>query len=181
MKSPLGRLSNVGPPHYQDALADLIRIEKPLIVVETGLYLGLGAEYILQALDFNGKGHLYSIDPMNPNHFTNGATPAVEAYESNPIIHPRFTHVKALSQDAILPLFEKVGPFDIFIHDSDHSFECQSFEYEAAWKCVRSGGIIVSDDCYWGVPCHHAWDLFLASHGPTTVTVMKNAQWIRKP
>jgi predicted O-methyltransferase YrrM len=65
MKSPLGRLET-GAPTYQHLLAALVVQEEPKIVVETGVWEGLSAEYILWALDENGSGHLYSIDPMDP-------------------------------------------------------------------------------------------------------------------
>jgi predicted O-methyltransferase YrrM len=131
-------------------------------------------------LDDCGKGHLYSIDPMDVSHCTNGCVPKPELYDANPIVHPRFTLIRKLSQDALYPLFDEVGPFDIFIHDSDHSEECQTYEFEAAWVMVKTGGIIVSDDCFWGQPPHLAWDKFLTRHGVKERTVMGNAQWIRK-
>ena len=139
MNSPLGRLKDCPPPTYQAHVAALIRAMKPSIVVETGLDMGFGAEYILQALDDNGKGHLYSIDPMDASHHSNGCVPDPSLYDANPIIHPRFTLIRQLSIEALIPLFARVGPFDIFIHDSDHSAECQTFEYDATWKTVRHG------------------------------------------
>ncbi len=170
MKSPLGRLNPTVGPHYQDKLATLIRIEKPKVVIETGLETGFGAEYILQALDENGAGHLWSIDPVQHAE-----------YASNPIVHPRFTFIQKRSQDAIESLFIEIGDFDFFIHDSDHSYECQTFEYEAAWNFVRPGGLIISDDPFWEIPPHGAWDEFLKRHGVTERHIIGNAQWIRKP
>lgn len=186
MKSPLGRFELDMPPHYQDKLADLIRAEKPLVVVETGVWEGLGSEYILKALDDNGQGHLYSIDPMDQTHLSNGldksaVAKAAQFYVEHPIYHPRFTLITAKSQDALEPLFKLTGPWGMFIHDSDHSAECQEFEYEFAWKAVRSGGIIVSDDPFWGTPPHMTWDKFLKKHGVANRNIMQNAQWIRKP
>jgi predicted O-methyltransferase YrrM len=169
MKSPLGRLNPPCGPHYQDKLAVLIHSEKPKIVIETGLETGFGAEYILEALDHNGQGHLWSIDPVIHKDFAD-----------HPINHPRFTFIQMLSEDALEPLFDQIGPFDMFIHDSDHDFHCQDFEYEAAWKFVRLGGIIVSDDPFWGQPPHLAWDKFLHRHGVTSRHIIGNAQWIRK-
>lgn len=180
MTSPLGRLQNCPAPTYQDKLADLIRQVKPLIVVETGFCNGFGAEYILKALDDNGAGHLYSIDPMDVNHCTNGATPEPHTYDANPIVHPRFTLIRGLSSHVMVPLVERIGPFDMFIHDSDHAFECQTWEYEAAWSMVKPGGIIVSDDCYWGDPPHLAWDKFLIRYGITKRNIIGNAQWITR-
>jgi hypothetical protein len=155
-KSPLGRLTMgkeiCGPHHYQPELSKIIRQERPKIVVETGLQSGYSSEHILVALDDLGAGHLYSIDPIpEPCHC--------------PLVHPRFTHIIARSQDALKPLYEKVGQFDFFIHDSDHEHECMSFELEAAWEYVRDGGIIAGDDLTWGTPPHNAWPQFLARHG----------------
>lgn len=173
-------------PHYQEKLGDLIRAEKPLVVVETGVWEGLGSEYILKALDDNGAGHLYSVDPMDPKHVTNGLASEEVAkhaqfYQQHPIEHPRFTLVMAKSQDALGIIFQVTGPWGMFVHDSDHSAMCQEFEYEFAWKAVRSGGIIVSDDPFWGTPPHMTWDKFLVKHGITERHTMGNAQWIRKP
>lgn len=169
MKSPLGRFEMDVPPHYQDKLADLIRAEKPEIVVETGVYKGLGSEYILKAMDDNGVGHLYSIDP-SPH----------KDYFAQPIFNSRFTLILEKSQNSLQGLLNGTGPWDMFIHDSDHDCECQSFEYEFAWDAVRPGGIIVTDDPFWGMPPHMTWDKFLAKHGVKNRNIMGNAQWIRR-
>ena len=181
MISPLGRLTLAARPHFQDKLADLIRQEKPDIVVETGVSEGLSTEYILSALDANGRGHLYSIDPMDETQQFNGTQGNPKLFFDNPIVHPRWTLIRKYSQAALDPLYEEIGPFDFFLHDSDHSEKCQSFEYEAAWAMVRSGGIIASDDCFWGTPPHCAWDNFLQRHGITARHIIGNAQFIRKP
>jgi predicted O-methyltransferase YrrM len=181
MKSPMGRITLDVPPHYQDKLAALIRSERPGVVVETGTWDGLGAEFILQALDDNQWGRLFSIDPMDPKHESNGVMGRPDMWEKHPIVHPRFTQIRKYSHDALEPLFAEVGSFDMFIHDSDHSYQVQTFEYESAWRMVRPGGIIVSDDCFWGTPPHHAWDKFLERHGVTRRTIIGNAQWIRRP
>jgi predicted O-methyltransferase YrrM len=181
MNSPLGRIQNCDPPTYQHLLADLIRVERPSIVVETGVFQGLGSEYILKALDDNGKGHLYSIDPMDKNHLTNGCGAFPDFYDDHPIVHPRFTLIRELSFIALPELFDEVGEFDLFIHDSDHSWECQNFEFESAWNMVRSGGIIASDDCFWGDPPHLAWDTFKELHGITDAKIAGTMQYFRKP
>jgi hypothetical protein len=181
MKSPLGRIEMDGPPPYQDRLAALIRAEKPKIVVETGVWAGLSSEFILEAMDANGEGHLFSIDPMDKQQQFNGAQGRPDLFFDNPIVHPRFTLIQKLSHEALVPLFTAVGPFDMFIHDSDHSAGCQTFEYELAWYFVRAGGIIVSDDPFWGTPPHWAWSSFLTRHGLPSGTIMGNAQWVRVP
>lgn len=170
MKSPMGRLDVQVGPHFQDKLAELVKQLKPKIMVETGLETGFGAEYYLQAMDEVGVGHLYSIDPQPHWKFT-----------ANPIVHPRFTLIKKRSQDALEDLFKEIGQFDVFLHDSDHGPECQKFEYDCAWRMVRSGGIIASDDPWWGMPPHRTWIDFCKSHGVEQPFIIGNAMYFIKP
>jgi predicted O-methyltransferase YrrM len=166
------------PSHYQPELADLIKRERPAIMIETGVESGYSTEHFLTAMDAVGVGHLFSCDPA-PSGF----------YVAYPIVHPRFTFIQKASQEALDEIFKATGRVDLFLHDSDHSWECQTFEYEWAWQHVRAGGIIASDDTGWGylIPgfgavAHHAWDQFLDRHGLTGKdTAINNARWVRKP
>lgn len=175
MKSPLGRFDLPYEHHYGAQLAIIIKQEKPKIVVETGLQGGYSTEHILSALDTLGDGHCYSID-------------IIPEVGNSPLIHPRFTHIKGRSQDELKPLYERVGPFDFFIHDSDHEYDCMTFELESAWEYVRDGGIIAGDDLTWGT--HGAWAKFLDRHGipqwePSTdgpvVHKAGAALWFKRP
>jgi hypothetical protein len=48
----------------------------------------------------------------------------------------------------VLPiLLNSLGQIDIFLHDSDRSYENQKFEYETTWPCLKRGGVLLSDDC----------------------------------
>lgn len=171
--SPLGRMLD-HPDHYQGLLADIIRKEKPRVMIETGVESGYSSEHFIGAMEENGVGHLYSCDPT-PSGF----------YDANPIIHPRFTFIKKASYEALPEIFERTGPFDIALHDSDHSYACQTWEYEFFWKHTRSGGIIASDDIGWGdtpEKSHDAWKHFLERHGLAAKEVkIDNAAWVRKP
>ena len=175
--SPLGRMFN-HPDHYQSLLGGLIRRERPEIMIETGVESGYSTEHFLAAMDAVGVGHLYSCDPAPSGFFL-----------ANPILHPRFTLIEKRSQEALDEIFAKTGKVDLFLHDSDHSWECQTFEYEWAWRHVHSGGIIASDDPGWGITlpvlgslAHHAWDQFCARHGLAGQDLtINNARWITKP
>jgi hypothetical protein len=47
----------------------------------------------------------------------------------------------------ILPLvLDRIGPIDVFIHDSEHSFGQMMFEFSSAWPFIRESGLLVSDD-----------------------------------
>ncbi len=172
--SPLKRFLNHND-HYQGLLADLIRQEKPDTMIETGVESGYSSEHFLVAMDDNRKGRLYSCDPA-PSGF----------YEAYPIRHQRFTFMREPSYTACDKIFKATGKVDIFLHDSDHSYACQTWEYEWAWLHVRNGGIIASDDVGWSDTTpdkpHHAWDQFLERHGLTGKAVkINNAMWVRKP
>lgn len=175
--SPLKRMKD-HPDHYQGLLAEIIRREKPKVMIETGVESGYSSEHFLTAMDAVGVGHLYSCDPT-PSGF----------YEAYPIVHPRFTFIRHRSQDCLLSIFSHTGPFDIFLHDSDHSWECQTWEYYFAWQHVRSGGIIASDDVGWGITvpgvgslAHGAWEFFCHRVGVNHLRQkINNAEWFRRP
>jgi len=163
------------PDHFQRLLGEVIRNEKPVIMIETGVESGYSTEHYLVAMDAVGVGHLYSCDPA-PSGF----------YDAYPIEHPRFTFIREPSYTALDKIFKEAGRVDLFLHDSDHSFGCQSWEFEWAWKHVRSGGIIASDDVGWSDTTpdkpHNAWPLFLERHGLKGRSVkINNAEWVRKP
>ena len=118
---------------------------------------------------------------MDKDQQFNGVQGKPELFYDHPIVHPRFSLIREYSQAALKPLFEEVGPFDFFLHDSDHDAACQVFEFEAAWEYVRPGGIIASDDVFWGQPPHRSWDKFLARHGIAERHIIGNAQYVRRP
>ena len=35
---------------------------------------------------------------------------------------------------------------DLFLHDSDHSYDNMLFEFECVWPFIRPGGVLASDD-----------------------------------
>jgi predicted O-methyltransferase YrrM len=175
--SPLGRMFQ-HPNHYQKELGEVIRVEKPQIMIETGVESGYSTEHFLVAMDDVKTGHLYSCDPA-PSGF----------YNTYPIVHPRFTFIKEASWMALDKIFKETGRLDLFLHDSDHSWECQTFEYEWAWNHVHSGGIIATDDPGWGITvevggsiAHHAWDAFCERHKVTPLRVkINNGELFKKP
>lgn len=152
---------------FHEQLYHLVLKEKPAVMVETGYATGLSAMHILAAMDINGSGTLYS----------------VESYTNQDITHPRFHYVRGMSQE-VLPVIAKANPaWDMFLHDSDHGAACQKFEYQFAWRQLRKGGILISDDIEWcgddGKP-HYAWRDFIKSVDHTDLTTIACAQYCRK-
>ena len=65
-------------------------------------------------------------------------------------------------RDALLPeLLRPLHHVDLFLHDSDHSYETMLFELEHAFPKLADGGLLLSDD----TQLHTAWDDFCAKHG----------------
>jgi len=148
------------PNHYQDHLRDILLGERygggsPRVIVETGVSYGISSDRILATLDeigIPGHGLLYSVD----------CTPPAGIFE---VSHPRWSKLRKMSTEALPYIYERTGPWDVFLHDSDHEVWCQTFEYEVAWHFVRGGGLIMSDDVTWGVPSHRAWHKFCDRYG----------------
>ena len=64
-----------------------------------------------------------------------------------------------ISQNSLEPLLKMNGQIDIFLHDGDHRFKTKLFEYETAYKYLKSGGVLMSDDTW-----DSAFDLFVSKH-----------------
>jgi predicted O-methyltransferase YrrM len=172
--SPLRRMLN-HPNHYQAELAAVIRAERPLVMIETGVESGYSTEHFLTAMDAVDTGLLWSCDPA-PSGF----------YDAYPIKHPRFTFMREPSYTALDKIFNVTKRVDLFLHDSDHSFKCQTWEYEWAWEHVRPGGIIASDDIGWSDTTpdkpHYAWGNFCERHGVTALRQkINNGEYFKKP
>ncbi len=147
------------------ALYVIIRKEKPKLVLETGVAQGVSTYFILKALKDNRKGQLISIDypNYNPQGFVD------EGNKLDPVYIPKDKKPGWLVKDVtswrlllgkssdILPTL--AAPIDMFIHDSDHSYENMHFELEWAVNHVRSG-IILADDTV----MNEAWSDFLQEH-----------------
>ena len=157
---------------YQAQLHEIIKSWRPYVVVETGVMSGISTHAILSAMDEVDRGILYSIEPNSCSGIMT-------------ITHPRWQQCKARSQDVLGLIFRQTGPWDVFLHDSDHEVACQTFEYECAWWFVRPGGLVISDDVCWGKnagdgPEHGAWDAFCKRH-EVTAFELGAARAVRKP
>lgn len=144
------------------ALYAIMRKLKPEHVVETGVCNGYSSALILKALETNQAGKLHSIDfpevigeTYSEDVFWQGKGSAAvpEGRESGWIIpddlKARWELHLGKTQDLLAPLLEKLGSIDIFIHDSEHSYECMWYEYSTAWKHIKDNGFLISDDIGW--------------------------------
>lgn len=127
----------------QEFLFFWILKNKPSIIIETGVANGASTALILWALNHNNKGHLHSVD----------VSPDVGALVGAP--QPRWTlHITDGSNEALQRIFSSFTDVDMFIHDGDHSYEHQSFEYFFFASLLSQTGVILSDDVNWSYAFH---------------------------
>lgn len=135
----------------------LVRAANCRSVVETGVAEGQSTAHILRALADNGGGILHSIDLPNQFYVTDSGE--VHAEFNAPDAEPGCLVPQELrrnwrltlgsSRDKLQKVLDEYGEIDVFFHDSEHTSETMTFEYETAWPYIRHGGYLVSDDATW--------------------------------
>jgi predicted O-methyltransferase YrrM len=147
-----------------ESLYLLVRSLKPRVVVETGVCYGASSAYILEALDRNGTGELYSIDLGNdpqepPNHF---------------FVPRRLRNCWHLiigdSRRKLPPLLKRLGKIDLFHHDSLHTFGHMMWEYQTAIRHLDQAGALSSHDVINVLSLRQPWQrspftIFCEHHG----------------
>ena len=136
-------VSNDGEPELVRAVWCLTRHLRPTKVVETGVARGLTSRFILEALEINKAGHLWSIDlpPLLEPHLHAQIGAAVGNQFAS-----RWSYIKGSSQRRLPELLLKLGQINLFIHDSAHTERNVRFELEHGYKALTPGGAIVVDD-----------------------------------
>jgi predicted O-methyltransferase YrrM len=152
---------------YRCLLYVLTRAVQPNVFIETGTLNGFGSAFILLALRHNGGGTLYSVDmpPADARILAQG-NPLLPAGKVPGWVIPenlRDQHRLHLGPaETLLPqLFREVGPTDVFLHDSDHSYTHMMFELALAWVNVRPRGWILCDN----VEANQSFDDFARGAG----------------
>ena len=118
----------------------VVRAARPRLVVETGVLYGASSAHILEALERNGEGTLYSIelegDPHGPSH----------DFFVPERLKKRWQLILGDSRHELPLLLHRLGGIDHFHHDSLHTSEHMRWEYETAFRYLHPGGIMSSDD-----------------------------------
>lgn len=137
----------------------LCRFLKPRVVVETGVGFGESAYFMLQALQDNGMGELYSIDfPSSTYPSDAGIHVNERAYTSHDALpgclipdrlRHRWTLLLGKSSEKLPSLCTILGSIDLFFHDSEHTYHNMMREYETVWPHLREKGILASHDVDW--------------------------------
>jgi len=134
----------------------LVRELKPEIIIETGVHRGVSSLFILQALEDNGKGELYSIDLPLAEYDTDsrGVTKSLLPPEKIGVcvsknLKKRWNLILGDSKKELPKLLSSLKSIDMFLHDSKHTYEHMMWEFDTIWPSLSEDGVLVSDDTNW--------------------------------
>ena len=144
---------------YRNFLYCLIRSLKPRVVIETGVLHGLTSAWILKALDDNNLGRLISIDLPRRDwdkyfegiEFGDGGDAEFEIKEETPgwvipeNLKSKWELFLGPSSKYLPDLCKTEDKIDLFIHDSDHSYDTMQIECELIQKYHPSSTIVIDD------------------------------------
>jgi hypothetical protein len=123
--------------------------------VETGVLHGITTSFILDGLRRGGSGTLVSIDL--PSYFETGPANAdgyddtlPQGREPGWVIpsegRDRWRLVIGPSLEELPAVLAEHAPIDVFLHDSEHTYETMTGEMELAWDALRPDGALVCDN-----------------------------------
>jgi len=133
---------NDGDAAFVRAIWCLTRHLRPKHVIETGVAHGMTSRFILEALERNGTGHLWSIDlPPFERELHEQIGMAVDGRFPH-----RWSYIRGSSRRRLPGALSELGEIDLFVHDSLHSEHNVRFEMDRAWAVLRPGGAMIVDD-----------------------------------
>jgi hypothetical protein len=136
----------------------------PSVVVETGVARGVTSRIVLEALNRNDRGRLWSIDL--PHLFERNLHSQIGA--AVPASHKgRWSYIEGSSRRRLPGVLRSLAQVDLFIHDSLHTARNTRFEMEQTLKALAPGGIMIVDD----INMHQAFADF-AQDFPSLETVV---------
>jgi Methyltransferase domain len=114
------------------------RLTKPKLVVETGVDYGLGSCVLCAALLRNAAegspGRYLGLDIRN---------------DAGQLLTPPYAKVGQIMYGDALKSLSAIGdPIDLFINDSDHSFDYEAREYETIKNRMSPGAVILGDNSH---------------------------------
>ena len=123
-----------------EALYLVARAAKPRVVIETGVLYGAASAHILAALARNGSGELHSVDlPHEPGEPPHGFLVPEE-------LCSRWRLIVGDSRRELPALLDRVPTVDLFHHDSLHTSEHMTWEFETVRPRLSDNGVVSSHD-----------------------------------
>ena len=146
-------------------LYSLIKANNSKLIIETGVANGITTNAIMKAIEESGAdGELHSFDvlPETSKAYVGGG---------NWIFHllkGKNVHKQIKSAVSLLP---KV---DVWVHDSNHGYRWQKFEYLLALSVLSKNGILISDD----IDASSAWGELAKTHFRKSYVIFDSRKFI---
>jgi predicted O-methyltransferase YrrM len=121
----------------------LTRHLSPHNVVETGVAHGVSSRCILEGLERNDRGSLWSIDLPPLTIPERRAEIGVAVTDG---LRHRWHYLEGSSRRVLPPLLDHLGTIELFVHDSWHSTRNTRWELDTAWLALARRGAVASDD-----------------------------------
>jgi predicted O-methyltransferase YrrM len=116
----------------------MIRLLEPTVLVETGVAKGHSTFFILKALSANHSGTLWSTEISQKC----GELIREDEKDRWRLEVLETDHRKKSFEDFL----KKIGKVDFFMHDGDHSYSWQMFEYRTMLPKMSPKSVLASDD-----------------------------------
>ena len=146
-------------------LYSLIKTNNSKVIIETGVANGITTNAIMRALEESGTGgELHSFDVLPETN---------KAYlgEGNWNFHL----LKGKSaHNQIKSVVSSLQEVDVWVHDSNHGYRWQKFEYLLALSVLRKNGILISDD----IDASPAWGELAQSHFRKSYVIFDSRKFI---
>lgn len=135
----------------------LVRLFKPDVCLETGVFYGGTTCFILNGLRRNAHGQLISIDlrrdvpvESSKHHLVRDTEDLPDGLDTGFLVHEalkeRWSFIRGSSHEEIPKLAQTV---DLYCHDSDHAFDFLTKEMNLVWPKMSPSGIVMVDDLNW--------------------------------
>ncbi|NHN46521.1 class I SAM-dependent methyltransferase [Halostella sp. JP-L12] len=120
-----------------------VRKFKPNTIVETGVCNGVSTYILLQALEENGHGNLYSVDYPDPDRIPEGEEPGWIIPDD---LRYRWSLTKGKSQEKLPSVVSDLDDVDLFLHDTMASIFDE--ELNIVWSNLAPNATVIADDVH---------------------------------
>jgi hypothetical protein len=128
---------------------------KPKVIVETGVANGITTNVIMSALEeTGGELHSFDIDKRCENAYTGRGKWHFHLMNKS---YPK----------SLMQISSTIDDIELWIHDSNHGYLWQTFEYRFAFERLNTGGLLVSDD----IDSSPAFGRFAIKNKPTSTGI----------
>jgi predicted O-methyltransferase YrrM len=156
----IGDLRHTTSDFDLESIYMLVRLLKPRVVVETGVFHGGSTAHVLEAMRLNGHGELHSIDlPHERNKLGRSGFLVGDRRPDN------WELILGDSKDELPALLERLGRIDMFHHVCLHTFDHMTWEYNQAVDHVNAGGVVSSHDVVDAMSRKNAFEQFCQAQG----------------